>query len=97
MVRNLNPDGMISQKATTAPSHRHKQEALKDGSSANHPGISQERIGPRRESSANGEAKPDMEKSLEEVAAEQDRVSEVKVETKIEARTSSRRPPNHTV
>jgi hypothetical protein len=44
----------------------------------------------RSESSANGEAKPDAEKSLEEVAAEHDRVPEVNTETRTEARTSSR-------
>jgi hypothetical protein len=38
---------------------------------------------------ANGKAKPDAEKSSEEVAVEKDRVLEAKVETKIEARTSS--------
>jgi hypothetical protein len=37
---------------------------------------SQEKIGPRSETSARDEVKPDVEKSLEEVAAEQDRVSE---------------------
>jgi hypothetical protein len=40
-------------------------------------------------SSANGEAKPDVEKSPEVVAAEQDRVREVKAETRIEAWASS--------
>jgi hypothetical protein len=38
---------------------------------------------------ANGEAKPDVEKSPEEVATEQDRVPEAKAETRIEVRTSS--------
>jgi hypothetical protein len=46
---------------------------------------------------ANGEAKTDMEKSPEEVAAEQNRVLEAKAETRIEAGTGSRRPPNQTV
>jgi hypothetical protein len=40
---------------------------------------------------------PDLEKSPEEVAAEQDNVLEVKAETKIEPRTSSRQLPNWTV
>jgi hypothetical protein len=35
-----------------------------------------------------------VEKNPEEVAAEQDRVLEAKVETKMEAGTSSRWPPN---
>jgi hypothetical protein len=42
-------------------------------------------------------AKPDVEKSSEEVATEQDRVSEAKAETKIEAGTSSWWPPNWTI
>jgi hypothetical protein len=41
---------------------------LKDGSSAGQSGSSQEKTGPRSESSANGEVKLDTEKSLEEVA-----------------------------
>jgi hypothetical protein len=36
----------------------------------------------------NDKAKPDTEKSPEEVAAEQDRVPEVKVEIRTKARTS---------
>jgi hypothetical protein len=38
-----------------------------------------------------------VEKGLEEVAAEQDRVPEMKAKTKIEAGTSSRRLPNWTI
>jgi hypothetical protein len=38
----------------------------------------------------NSEVKPDAEKSMEEVAAEQHRVLETKAVTKTEARTSSR-------
>jgi hypothetical protein len=49
----------------------------------------QGKIGLRSETSANDEAKPDGEKSLEEVVVEQDRVPEVKVETKIEVGTNS--------
>jgi hypothetical protein len=94
MVRNPKLDGLVSQEAAAAPSHRHEQEGLKDGSSANQIGNSQERTGPKRESSTNGEAKPDTEKSPEEVAVEQDKVWEVKAETKIEAGTSSWRPLN---
>jgi hypothetical protein len=48
----------------------------------------------RSGTSANDEVKPDAEKGLEEVATEEDRVPEVKVETKTEDGTSSRRPPN---
>jgi hypothetical protein len=67
---------------------------LKDRSSTEEPGSSQGRIGPRSETLVNDEAKPDTEKSPEEVAAEQDRVLEVKTKAKIEARTSSRWSPN---
>jgi hypothetical protein len=38
-----------------------------------------------------------MEKGPEEVAAEQNKGSEAKIETRIDAETSSRRPPNQTV
>jgi hypothetical protein len=46
---------------------------------------------------ANGEAKPDTEKSPEEVTAKQNKVLEMKMETKTEAGTTSRHPPNRTV
>jgi hypothetical protein len=97
MVQNLKPNGPVSQEAATSPSHWHEQEALKDGSSADQLGNTPERIGPRREYSANGEAKPDTKKSPEEVAVVQDRVPEAKIETKTEAGTSSRLLPNWTV
>jgi hypothetical protein len=51
--------------------------------------INQGRTGPRSKSLANGEAKLDAEKSPEEVAAEQDKVLEVKAETKTGVRLSS--------
>jgi hypothetical protein len=89
MVRNTKPDGPVSQEVAAPPGHQHEQEALKDGPSADQPKTSQGRTGPRSESLANGEAEPDMEKSSEEVAAEQNRVPEVKVETRTEAETSS--------
>jgi hypothetical protein len=54
---------------------------LKDGSSAGQSGGSQEKIGSRSQTSANDETKPNVEKSPEEVAAEQNKVSEVKTET----------------
>jgi hypothetical protein len=41
----------------------------KDGSCADEPGISQGRTGPRSETLADNEAKPDMEKIPKEVAA----------------------------
>jgi hypothetical protein len=48
----------------------------------------------RSKSSADGKAKPDVEKSPEEVTAEQNKVLEAKTETKMKAGTSSRQPPN---
>jgi hypothetical protein len=60
-----------------------------DESSANQPGGSWGRTRLRSKSSAISEEKPDAEKSPEEVVVEQDRVLEVKVETRTEARTSS--------
>jgi hypothetical protein len=60
-----------------------------DGSTVDQPGSSQGRTGPRSKSSANGEVEPDGETSLEEVAVEQDRIPEVKAETRTEARASS--------
>jgi hypothetical protein len=96
-VWNAKPDHPVSPKTATSPSHRHKREASKDGSSADQPRSSQGRIGPRSESSTDGEAKPDAEKSSEEVAVEQDRVPEAKAETRTEVETSSWRSPNQTV
>jgi hypothetical protein len=70
---------------------------VKNGSSIGQSGSNQEKTGPRSKSLANDEAKPDGEKSLEEVVAGQNKVLEVKTEIKIEAEISSRRPPNRTV
>jgi hypothetical protein len=46
-----------------------EQGVPKDGSCADEPGISQGRTGPRSETLADNEAKPDMEKIPKEVAA----------------------------
>jgi hypothetical protein len=81
----------------TASGHRNERGALKDGSSASQSGSSQEKTGPRSESSTNDEIKPNVEKGLEEVVVEQNRVLEAKVETRIEVGTSSPHPPNRTV
>jgi hypothetical protein len=86
-----------SPKTAAAPSRWHEREAPKDGSSADEPRSRQGRTWLRSKTLANDEAKHDAEKSPEEVVAEQDRVSEVKVEMKIEAGTSSWWPPNRTV
>jgi hypothetical protein len=77
-------------KIAAGPGHQHEREALKDGSSTDQLGSSQERTRSRSESLANGEVKPDAEKSSKKVAIEQDRVPEAKAENKIEAGTSSR-------
>jgi hypothetical protein len=52
---------------------------------------------PRNETSTNDETKPNMGKSPEEEAVEQNKVSEMKTEIRTEVGTSSRRPPNRTV
>jgi hypothetical protein len=69
-VRNGKPDHPVSPKATTVPSCQHEQGAPKDGSSADRSRSSQGQTGPKSETSANDEVKPDTEKGLEEVAAE---------------------------
>jgi hypothetical protein len=96
-VQNAKPDHPVSQGAAVVPSHRHEQYALKDGPSADQPESSRGRTGLRSESSVVDKAKPDTEKSPEEVAAEQNRVLEVKAETRIGAGTSLQRPPNQSV
>jgi hypothetical protein len=58
---------------------------------------SQGQIGPMSKTWANDEAKPDMEKGLEVVVAEQSKVQWEKASTKIEARTSSQQLPNWTI
>jgi hypothetical protein len=58
---------------------------------------SQEKTGSRSKTSSNDETKPYMEKGLEEVAVEKNKCSEAKIETRTDAETSSRRPPNQTV
>jgi hypothetical protein len=89
IVQNVKSDHSISLKISATPGHRQEREAPKDGSSANQSGSNQGRIGLGRESSANGEAKLDAEKSPEEVVAEQDKVLKAKAETRIEAEGSS--------
>jgi hypothetical protein len=74
IAQNSKPDHPISSKTTIVPGHQHKQGAPKDGSSADELGSSQGRTGPRSETSANNEVKPNTKKIPEEVAAEQNRV-----------------------
>jgi hypothetical protein len=96
-VQNAKPDHPVSQEIGAAPGRWHEQEALKNGPSTDQLESGQGKTGSRSESSADDEAKLDAKKSPGEVAAEQDRVLEVKAETKTEARTSSWWPPNQTV
>jgi hypothetical protein len=58
---------------------------------------SQEQTRLRSEILADGEAKPDMEKNLEEATIEQIKVSGVKTKTRTEAGTSSQQPQNQIV
>jgi hypothetical protein len=84
-------------KIAAGPGHQHEREALKDGSSADESMSNQGQTWPRGKTSANDEAKPDVEKSPEEVAAEQNRVLEAKTKFRAEAETSSRQLPNQTI
>jgi hypothetical protein len=88
-IWNAKLDHLVSPKIATAPDRQHEQGASMNRSSADQPGSNQGRIGPRSETSANDKAKPDAEKSLEEVATKWDMVPKAKAETKIEAGTSS--------
>jgi hypothetical protein len=97
IVQNAKPDHPVSPKTGAAPSHRHKQGVLKDGSSADGPRSSQRKTRPTSETSTNDKAKPGVEKSLEDVVVEQDRVPEAKVETKTEVGTSSQWLLNQTI
>jgi hypothetical protein len=69
-VQNAKLDHPVSKEVAAAPGHQQEQEAPKDGSFANQMGGNQEKIGLESESLANREAKPDAERSPEEVAAE---------------------------
>jgi hypothetical protein len=64
------------------------------GSSVDQQGSIQRKTRPRSKTLADDEAKPDAERGPEEVAAEQDKVLGVRIEARIEARTSSQWPPN---
>jgi hypothetical protein len=61
----------------------------KDGSSIDGSGSSQGQAGPRSETPANDEAKCNMENSPEVAVAEESEAQDMKIEIKIEARTSS--------
>jgi hypothetical protein len=96
-VLNAKLNHLVSLKMASDLGHWNEQKALKYGSSTDESGSNQGQTRPRSETSANDEAKPDMEKSLEEVAPEQNRVLEVKAKIRKEAETSSRQLPNRTV
>jgi hypothetical protein len=68
-------DGPVCLEAVAALGHWHEQGALKDEPSVHQPESSQGGTGPRSKSSADGKANPNAEKSPEEVAVEQNRVS----------------------
>jgi hypothetical protein len=70
IVRNVKLDHPGSPKTITALGRQHEREALKDISSADQLGSNQGWTGSRSMSSTNGKAKPDAEKSPEEVAVE---------------------------
>jgi hypothetical protein len=79
-IQNAKPDHSVSLKIVAIPGHWHEKKAPKEGSSTNDPGSSRGRTWLRSETLADNEAKPNMEKSLEEVAVEQDRILEAKEE-----------------
>jgi hypothetical protein len=54
-------------------------------------------MGPKSESSANGEVTPNAGKRPEEATVEQSKVPRVKTKTRTEAGTSSRQPQNRIV
>jgi hypothetical protein len=72
-------------------------EASKSGPFADQSRGSQGQTRPISEISADGEAKPDAKKNLEEVTAEQSKVPGAKKMTRTEAGTSSWQPQNRTV
>jgi hypothetical protein len=92
-VRNAKLNHLVSPNTDS----QRKRGAPNDGSPADESRSDQRQKGSRNEASANEEAKPNVEKGPKEVSAEQDRVSEVKAETKKETGTNSQRPPNRTV
>jgi hypothetical protein len=96
-VQNAKLDHLISQEAAAAPDHQHELEASKSGSSADQSRGSQGKTRPRIKILADGEAKPDVEKNLEEVAVEQSKILGAKTKIRTEAGTSSWQPQNWTV
>jgi hypothetical protein len=94
MVWNPKLEDPISLKTIAAPNQHNKWWVPKDEASANGSRGSQGQIGSRSEASTNNKAKSNAEKGPAEVAAEQNRVLEEKVETKIEVRASSQQPQN---
>jgi hypothetical protein len=62
-VQNAKLDHLVSDEAgAVAPSHRQEQEAPKDGSSIHQQRGIQKKAEPESESSANSEAKPDVDR-----------------------------------
>jgi hypothetical protein len=70
IVQNVKPDHLVYLKTAAAPSHCHEREAPKDEFAIDESESSQRKTRPGNESSANDEAKPNAERSLEEVAVE---------------------------
>jgi hypothetical protein len=87
-VQNVKSDHSVSQEVATTLGHQQEQEAP-NGSSVDQQGSIQRKTGPRSETSTDDKAKPDAEKNLEEVTAEQSKILGAKIEARTEARTSS--------
>jgi hypothetical protein len=89
MVQILKLDGPISLKIPAASSQQHKQWVPKVISSADRSGGNQDHIGPRNETSVDGDVKHHTEGGPEEVAEKQNKAQGKETEIRAEAVSSS--------
>jgi hypothetical protein len=95
MVQNPESGGLVSPKTATTPGQQRKHWVPKGGSSAYGSGGCQGQARPRSEASAkDNKAKPDAEKSPEEVAVEQVNTQGEKIDANVEVEMSSQQPLN---
>jgi hypothetical protein len=94
MVWTPKLDGLVSLKTAAAPGQQNRQWMPKDSYFDDGSGGSQSQTRPRSETLVNDKAKPNAERSLEEVAIEQIKDQGEKIEASVEAETSSQQPPN---
>jgi hypothetical protein len=93
-IQNTKPDHSVSQEAATASGLQHELEPSKSGSFADQSGGNQGQTRPRSETSANGKAKPEVDRNLEEAVAEQNEISGTNIEIRTKAGTSLQQPQN---